>query len=133
MARNTNKAFEPFTALPPGVCPRCHYAMMGHVMNTATYFRMDEDGIDTLPHGSGDEFVDDIFVCMACGFMSTDYVSTDKGWRFNPHDDAAYIRARNCVPAFHKISSILNRKNPFVKEGDEDGHPKVWKTSGSTL
>lgn len=107
MGRRTNAMYNPFKDLPPGVCPKCHEPALAineldHIM-----YSLDENGIPE--NGVCD--TTRIFTCLKCGFTSTDYVPTDKGWRYNPHNDSEYIIKKNSIAKPYSVQG-----NPLVKE-----------------
>ena len=108
MARNSNKAYEPFKMLPPGVCPVCHKATMVVDEHDRIISLMDEDGISS-------NFVvttERLFVCMNCGFVTDKYIATDKGYRFNPYSDDEFILEKNRT--HHETVGVEH--TPFMKE-----------------
>lgn len=111
--KNTNKAYEPFTVCPPGVCPVCHQSTMIRLCTERSWAEIDEDGVDTL--SASDVSVYNRFVCTNCGFGTDSYIDTDKGWRFSPSGDDDYIRKMNENKSYHSWRDKI-RKNPFKKE-----------------
>lgn len=104
--RNTNKLYEPFKLIGAGVCPKCLRPEMTICELDSIYMSMDEDGVP------GDCMVDTnkIFVCRNCGFTTTNYVATDKGYRYSPYGYDKYIKSINRVE--RSPSNISG--NPFI-------------------
>lgn len=110
-SRNSNKVYEPFKPVDPGVCPVCHMPTMAMRERDTIYSRLDEDGI------AGDFYLDSesTFFCTnpACGFVTDKYIATDKGYRYSPYGNDDFIKEQN---------KTINRDakgpdaNPFVKE-----------------
>lgn len=93
MARNSNKVYEPFKPVEPGICPICHMASMAMRERDTIYARMDEDGI------AGDFILntEKTFFCTnpVCGFFTDKYIATDKGYRYSPIGNDDYIKELN--------------------------------------
>ena len=109
---NSNKLYHPFQELPPCVCPICHKDTLAYRQDDTIFARVDGDGMP------GD-FVcntNTVFVCLNCGFTSTDYIVTDSGWRWNPFGENDYIKEIN-----KRVAETRNVEgNPFVKPSKEN-------------
>lgn len=108
MGRRTNGLYNPFEELPPCLCPKCYKPSLAineidHVM-----YSLDENGIPE--NGVCD--TTRVFVCLECGFTSTKFIPTDKGWRYNPYHDDEYLINKNKISKPYMVDG-----NPLVKEG----------------
>ena len=107
MARNTNKMYEPLTHVNPGVCPKCLKPTMVIDEQDRIFALIDEDGIA----GHFIVTTTKIFSCLSCGFTSTSYVPTDKGYRYSPSGDDKYIIEQN-----RTLNPTTDTTNYLVKE-----------------
>ena len=112
----TNKLWEPFSYVPPGACPKCGEPTMGMIERDSIYYLLDEDGVPTLPYCTTVKG----FTCIKCGFSTTDYICTDKGYRYNPYDQGEFIKEINRIPR----SDTMVDRNPLVKEKSKDGRTR---------
>lgn len=107
MKPHTNKLYEPIEILPPCVCPKCFKPTMAYIERDTICAMLDEEGI---PNNLACE-TQMVFYCISCGFSTQDYVITDKGYRYNPFDDAESIKAAN-----RTLSDTRMSGNPFMRE-----------------
>lgn len=108
MARRTNELYEPLKKMPPCLCPKCFKPTLALSEVDHLMYQLDENG---LPMNAVCSTVR-AFYCLECGFSSSDFIPTDKGWRYNPHDDAEYIIEQNKI----RKDVVPPKENPFVKE-----------------
>lgn len=121
MSEEKKELYNPFEELPACVCPQCFKPAMAYREDDTVFALVDADG---LP-GNFVCNTQTVFHCLECGFTSTDYILTESGWRYNPHNDEEYIKEKNKRLKETKVWFRNPREmNPFVApeplEDDED-------------